>query len=61
MLADAEKQALVDIDQFDDLLNVCDGSDDESLIDEFKESEADLKKFKKTLFPSVDDDEQKKK
>ena len=61
MLADAEKQALVDIDEFDDLLNVCDGSDDESLIDEFKESESDLKNFKKTLFPRVDDDEQKKK
>ena len=41
-------------------MNVCDGSDDESLIDVFKGSEADLKNFKKTLFPSVDDDEQKK-
>ena len=50
MLADAEKQALVDIDQFDVLLNVCDGSDDEGLIDEFEESEADLKKFKKHYF-----------
>ena len=60
VLADAEKQALVDIDQFDELSNLCDGSDDESLIDEFKESEVDLKKFEETLFPRVDDDEQKK-
>ena len=58
MLADAEKQTLVDIDQFDELSN--DGSDDESLIDEFKESEVDFKKFEETLFPRVDDDEQKK-
>ena len=60
VLADAEKQALVDIDQFDELSNLCDGSDDESLIDEFKESEVDFKKFEETLFPRVDDDEQKK-
>ena len=60
MLADAEKQTLVDIDQFDELSNLCDGSDDESLIDEFKESEVDLKKFEETLFPRVDDDEKKK-
>ena len=59
MLADAEKQALVDIDQFDELLNLCDGSDDESLIDEFKESGVDLKNFEETLFPRVDNDEQK--
>ena len=61
VLADAEKQALVDTDQFDEILNVWDGSDDESLIDVFKGSEADLKNLKKTLFPRVDDDEQKKK
>ena len=61
VLADAEKQALVDIDQFDELSNLCDGSDDESLIDEFKESEVDFKKFEQTLFPRVDDGEQKKK
>ena len=60
MLADAEKQALADIDQFDKLSNLCDCFDDESLIDEFKESEVDFKKFEETLFPRVDDDEQKK-
>ena len=60
MLADAKKQALVDIDQFDELANLCDGSDDESLIDEVEESEVDFKKFEEILFPRVDDDEQKK-
>ena len=60
MLADAKKQALVDIDQFDELANLCDGSDDESLIDEVEESEVDFKKFEEILFPKVDDDEQKK-
>ena len=58
VLDDAGKQALVDIDQFDELSNLCDGSDDESLIDKFKESEVDLKRFKETLLPRVDDDEQ---
>ena len=61
MLADAEKQALVDKDQFNELSNLCDGSDDESVIDEFQESEVDFKRFVETLFPRVGDDEQKKK
>ena len=60
VLADAEKQAFVGIDLLDELSNLCDGSDDESLTDEFKESEVDFKKFEETLFPRVDDDEQKK-
>ena len=60
MLADAEKQAFVGIDLLGELSNLCDGSDDESLIDEFKESEVDFKKFEEILFPRVDDDEHKK-
>ena len=56
-----KKQALTDFDQFDEISNLCDGSDDKSLIDEVKESEVDLKKFEETLFPRVADDKQKKK
>ena len=59
VLVDAEKQALTDIDQFDEMSNLCDGSDDESPLDELKESEVDLRKFEETLFPRVGDDEQK--
>ena len=59
VLVDAEKQALTDIDQFDEMSNLCDGSDDESPLDELKESEVDLRKFEETLFPRIGDDEQK--
>ena len=55
-----KKQALTDFDQFDEISNLCDGSDDKSLIDEVKESEVDLKKFEEMLFPRVADDKQKK-
>ena len=59
VLVDTEKQALTDIDQFDEMSNLCDGSDDESPLDELKEFEVDLRKFEETLFPRVGDDEQK--
>ena len=55
-----KRQALTDFDQFDEISNLCDASDDKSLIDEVKESEVDLKKFEATLFPRVADDKQKK-
>ena len=52
VLADAEKQALVDIDQFDELSNLCDGSDDESLIDELS-LKLILKSLKKHYFQGL--------
>ena len=38
---------------------MCDGSDSEIQIDEFKDSEIDIKKFKDTLFPRVDESQEK--
>ena len=59
VLVDAEKQAIADIEQFDEISNFCDDFDDESLIGDFKESKVDLEKFEETLYSRVDDVEQK--
>ena len=53
MLADAEKQALVDIDQFDELSNLCDCFDDESLILNLKSLKLILKSLKKRYFQGL--------
>ena len=39
---------------------MCDDSDTESQVDEFKNSEIDITKFKATLFPRIDDETQEK-
>ena len=46
---------MADIEQFDEISNLCDGSDSESQIDDFKDSEIDVTKFKVTLFPRVEE------
>ena len=38
---------------------MCDGSDSETQIDEFKDSKIDITKFKGTLFPRVDESQEK--
>ena len=55
VLAEADEEALADIEQFDEILDLCDGSDSESQIDDFKDSEIDVTKFKATLFPRVEE------
>ena len=59
ILNEARNEALQDIDQFDEISNLHDGSDNKIEIDEFENSEIDLTKFKETLFPRVDEQQQK--
>ena len=59
VLAEAHNEALTDIEQFDEISNLCDGSDSETQIDEFKDSKIDITKFKGTLFPRVDESQEK--
>ena len=59
VLTEAHNEALEDIEQFDEISNLCDGSDSEIQIDEFENSEIDITKFKDTLFPRVDEAQDK--
>ena len=59
VINEARYGALQDIDQFDEISNIHDGSDNEIEIDEYENSEIDLTKFKETLFPRVDEQQQK--
>ena len=59
VLRDVHNEALEDIEQFDEISNLCDGSDGEVEIDEFKKFEIDITKFKETLFPRVDQEQEK--
>ena len=54
VLTEAHSEGLEDIEQFDEISNLCDGSDSEIRIDEFQSSETDIAKFKEPLFPRVD-------
>ena len=60
VLNEARHEELQDNDQFDEILNLQDGSDNEIEIDEFENSETDLTNFKETLFPRVDEQQQQK-
>ena len=60
VLAEAREEALADIDQLDEVSNLCDTEDDyEPEIDYSKESNVDIEKFDETLFPSVEEIHQK--
>ena len=59
VLRDAHDKALEDIEQIDEISDLCDGSDGENEIDEFKNFEIDITKFKETLFPWVDQEQEK--
>ena len=50
---------LEDIKQFHEISNLCDRSDSDIQIDEFKNSEIDITKFKDSLFPRVDEAQEK--
>ena len=58
-LRDVHNEALEDIEQFDEISNLCDGSDGETEIDEFKKFKIDITKLKETLFPRVDQEQEK--
>ena len=51
VLTETHNEAIEDIEQFDEISNLNDGSDDQMEIDEFNESKIDIEKFNKTLFP----------
>ena len=51
VLTETHNEAIEDIEQFDEISNLNDGSDDQMEIDEFNESKIDIEKFHKTLFP----------
>ena len=52
-------KALEDIEYFNEISNLCDGSDSEIQIDEFQSSEIDITKIKETLFSRVDEAQEK--
>ena len=53
-LKDAYNEELEEIDKFDEISNLCEGSEEESEIDDFKNVEVDIKKFIESLFPTID-------
>ena len=50
---------LEDIDRLDKISNLCDGCENEAEIDDFKNFEIDIQKFKDTLFPKLDAENEK--
>ena len=53
VLKDAYNEALEDIDKFDEISNLCEGSE-EAEIEDFKNVEVNIKKFNESLFLRVD-------
>ena len=58
-MKDTYNEALEEIEKFDEISNLCEGSEEESDIDNFHKFEKDIKKFNETLFPRVDIEDQK--
>ena len=59
VLRECYEESLKDLDDCDEISNLCYGSEEESEIDNFKNFEAAAKKFGETLFPRVDVKDQK--
>ena len=60
VLKESYEESLEDLDNFDEISNLCYGSEEEKLeIDDFKNFEVDIEKFEETLFPRVDVEVQK--
>ena len=59
VLQETYKESLKDLDNFDEISNLCYGSEEDLEIDDFKNSEVDIKKFEDTLFPKVDKESKK--
>ena len=53
------EESLKDLDDCDEILNLCYGSEEESEIDNFKNFETDVKNFEETLFPRTDVEDKK--
>ena len=59
VLKESYKESLEDLENFDEISNLCYGSEEEPEIDDFRNFDADIKKFEETLFPRVDVEDQK--
>ena len=60
VLAEAREEALAEIDQLDEVSNLCHNEGNyEPEIDDFKESDLDTEKCEETLFPKVEEIHQK--
>ena len=59
VLQETDKESLKGLDNFDEISNLRYGSEEDLEIDDFKNSEVDIKKFEDTLFPKVDKESQK--
>ena len=60
VLAETRKEALAEIDHLDEVSNLCNSDGNyEPEIDDFKESVPDITKFEETLFPKVEEIDQK--
>ena len=59
VLRETYNEAIEDIENFDEISNLRDGSEDEIEIDDFKNFELDFKKFNESSFPRVDNENKK--
>ena len=59
VLRETYNEAIEGIENFDEISNLRDGSEDEIEIDDFKNFELDIKKFNESLFPRVDNENEK--
>ena len=59
VLKDRYNEALEKIEEFDEISNLCECSEEESEIDNFHKFEKCIKKFNETLFPRVNIEDQK--
>ena len=59
VLKDTYNEALEDVEIFDEISNLCEGSEEESEIDNFNNFEVNIKKLNETLFPRVDIEDEK--
>ena len=59
VLKDAYNDELKDIENFDEISNLCEDSGEESEIENYKHFEVDIQKLNETLFPRVDAEDQK--
>ena len=59
VLKDAYNEALEDIETFAEISNLCEGSEEEPEIYNFKNFEVNIEKFNERLFPRVDNEHEK--
>ena len=58
-LEDAYNEALHDVEKFGEISNLCESSEDEFEIDDFKNSKENIKKIQENLFPKANIEQQK--